>query len=530
MRKLITVEEAKSILESLRIPTEVREVSLLDSLNKFSAENVFSPMDLPPFNRSTRDGYAVISEDVLLASEESPVRLKVIDSIEAGESKRVKLSKGCCVKVATGAILPENSDAVVMVENAGEEGGIAIVKKAVSPKENIMLRGADIGEGELVLREGERITPEKVCLLSGLGIEKVKIRDVKIGVFSTGNEIVPPGESLDFGKIYDVNGFGIVSFLRNAGFSADFLGILRDDVGEMERNLLEASKEYSVVITSGATSAGERDLLVEAVKRLGEVVFHGVRIKPGKPFLVAKISKAVLFGLPGFPVSALTILHEFVKPVLLRAVGAKEREKKFEGVVAKRIYSEGRRELLPVVLAGGRIFPIEKGSGAITSLTNASGYLEIKENEEVIERGEKRVVKVFSETYDVVVAGLDVLKLLNGAYFLTSNIDLAKAEYALGNVDLAVVPGEETTVKFLFVGREGRTGCVEGYGIRAEITFRDHFQLFYSLKKGKIDGGFFAKPFTRFFNLKGEISEEVKVDVLTRREDLKERVSKLLSL
>lgn len=284
MKRLIEVEEAKKLLAAINISAEKREVFVLDAVNKFSAENVFAPVDLPPFDRSTRDGYAVLSEDVVSASETNPVKLKIVGTIEAGEFKSVRISSGECVKIATGAVIPEKSDAVVMVENCEEHGGYVFVKKAVAPRENVMLKGSDVAEGELVVREGERLTPEKIGLLSGLGLRKVKIYDLRIAVFSTGNEIALPGERLDRGKIYDVNGFAIVSSLRNLGFSAEFLGILKDDVKEMRRRLLEASKKYGVVVTSGATSAGEKDLLIEAVKEIGEIVFHGVRIKPGKPF------------------------------------------------------------------------------------------------------------------------------------------------------------------------------------------------------------------------------------------------------
>ena len=530
MKRLIEVEEAKKLLETIKLPVEKREVFVLDAVNKFSAEDVFAPIDLPPFNRSTRDGYAVLSEDVVNASETSPVKLKIVESIEAGEFKRVRISSGECAKIATGAIIPENGDAVVMVENCEEKEGYVFVKKAVAPKENVMLKGSDVAEGELVVREGEKLTPEKIGLLSGLGLRKIKIYDLKVAVFSTGNEIILPGEKLEHGKIFDVNGFAIVTSLRNLGFSAEFLGILKDDVEEMKKKLAEASKEYDVVITSGATSAGERDLLVEAVKDVGEIVFHGVRIKPGKPFLVAKISDSILFGLPGFPVSALTILHEFVKPVLLKSVKARVENQIVEGVVAKRIYSEGRRELLPVVVAGKRIFPLEKGSGAITSLTNASGYLEIAENEEVIERGEKRKVRIFSKTYDFVVAGVDLLKLLDlNSFYLTSDQKLAKVEFALGNIDAVVTLGEKYEVDVIFAGKDGKIGSVEGYELKSEIEFRDHFQMYHALRRGKIDGALFLKPFAEKLGVRGEKVSSVRLDVISRDKKLEEEILRLLS-
>jgi len=529
VRKLISVDEAKGILDAIEVNASKKVVPLFEAFGKYAAEDVFAPMDLPPFSRSTRDGYAVISEDVTLASEKSPVKLKIVGKIEAGENKRISLNKGECVKVSTGAIVPSNCDAVVMVENTEESGEFVFVKKAVAPKENVMAKGSDVSEGDLIVKKGERITPEKIALLSGLGFSEVAIVDVKTAVFSTGNEIVLPGQKLEFGKIYDVNGAVLTAHLRNYGFSAEFLGILKDDVEVMSESILKAAEKYSVIITSGATSAGEKDLLVEAVKEVGEILFHGVSVKPGKPFLVAKINDATLFGLPGFPASALTIFHEFVLPVLVKSVGGKLERRTVDGVVAKRIYSEGRRELLPVVVAGGRIFPIEKGSGAVTSMANASGYMEIHDNEEIIERGEKRRVYVFSKTHDYAFAGLDILKLLPlDHYFLTENVSLAVAEFSAGNVDAALTPGDEYDVNVVFSGESGKVCAVSGYGVEADLYVKDHYQLIYLLKSGKVTGAYFVEPFARRFKVSGELVGKVSVSLLTKDETIRAEFEKLL--
>lgn len=198
--------------------------------------------------------------------------------------------------------------------------------------------------------------------------------------------------------------------------------------------------------------------------------------------------------------------------------------------MAKRIYSEGRRELLPVVVAGGRIFPLEKGSGAITSLTNASGYLEIAENEEVIERGEKREVKVFSKTYDFVVAGVDLLKLLDlNAFYFTSDQKLAKVEFALGNVDAVLTLGENYEVDVIFAGKDGKIGSVKGYELKAEVEFKDHFQLYHALKNGKIDGALLLKPFAEKLGVEGEKVGSVRLDVISRNDELEKEILRLLS-
>ncbi|AIY91031.1 molybdenum cofactor synthesis domain-containing protein [Geoglobus acetivorans] len=512
MRRLIEAEEAKRILSQVRIGYDVEELSILDAVGKVAAENVFSPINLPPFSRSLRDGYAVMSEDVFNATELNPVKLEVVGRINAGEDKRLRIEHGKAVEVATGAVMPENADSVVMVENTFQEGNTVFVKKAVSPKENVMLEGADIQQGELLLREGEVIDGIRAGLLAGVGIGTVRVKSMRIGIISTGDELVEPGKPLSPGKIYDVNSYTLYSEVRNLGAEPVLFGIVGDSMDELESSLTAAAEKCHAIVTSGSTSAGKGDLLYRIAESRGEMVFHGVRVKPGKPFFYAEFEGRPLFGLPGFPTSCLTIFREFVSDVIARNLGYQLKPKTLRGFVARRIYSEGRRELLPVFVAGNRIFPVEKGSGAITSLSEATAYLEIEEGEEIIEKGSEREVKIFGEVYDYVFGGLDVMDLIEvegrvkRAYVKP---ELAALEFARKNFDAVFLRGDSFSVEYGFAGRDGKVGAVSGYGMEADFMARNHVQLINLLKAGAVDGAYLLKPFADKHGIEIEIVGEV---------------------
>ncbi|AKG91485.1 molybdenum cofactor synthesis domain [Geoglobus ahangari] len=514
MRRLIEAETAKEILSQVRIGYSVKEVAITEALGRVSAEDVFSPINIPPFRRSTRDGFAVISEDVSLASESSPVKLEVVGKVDAGEGTSLKIGRGQAVEISTGAVMPENADAVVMVENARVEGNVVWVKKGVSPKENVMSAGSDVQEGEVLVRAGEVIDTLKLGLLAGAGYGRVKVREMRVGIISTGNELTMPGEELEAGKIYDVNTYTIYAELKKLGATPVIYGIARDDREEMEDILEKALSECDAVITSGSTSAGKGDILYRIVEEKGEMVFHGVRVKPGKPFFFARVDEKPVFGLPGFPTSCLTIFLEFVAPAVARSLGYRIRRRVVRGRLAKRIYSEGRRELMPVFVVGNRIYPVEKGSGAITSLSEASGYMEIEEGEEIIERGSEREVRLFGKVYDYAFAGIDVFDLLEldaevkGMYM---SPELALLEFSRQSVDGVFYPDGEFEFGLVFAGKKGKTGAVSGYGVSADFLAKNHAQLVNLFRLGRLDGIYLLRPFAERFGIDGEEVGEVGI-------------------
>ena len=514
MRRLIEAEQAKQILSGVSVDYDIQSVPLHLAVGRVVAEDICSPINIPPFRRSTRDGFAVLSDDVSHADERNPVLLRVAGKIEAGNHLSIRVEAGEAVEIATGAVMPENADAVVMVEDTAVKNDTVYIKKPVRPNENVMKEGSDVMAGEILARSGEILDTLKIGLIAGAGIDQVKIREMRIGIISTGNELLMPGEQIEPGKIYDVNSYMLYSELKKLGATPVFYGIAGDSEEEMVEKLETALRECHGIVTSGSTSAGKGDILYRIVEAHGEMIFHGVRVKPGKPFFFAIMDGKPVFGLPGFPTSCLTIFMEFVADVVARNLGYSPEKTVIKGKVARRIYSEGRRELMPVIIVRNRIFPVEKGSGAITSLSEASGYMEIEEGEEVIERGSERDVAVFGEVYDVAVGGLDISELVkwNGKVKrLTEDPELAKLEFSRRNLDAVFYPDDVYSIPYGFFGKKGRTGSVKGYGIDADVYGNSHDHLLNMIRLGIVDGGYFLEPFARKLGIKINILGEVKI-------------------
>jgi putative molybdopterin biosynthesis protein len=292
-----------------------------------------------------------------------------------------------------------------MIEQTDTSGDMANVRKPVSPGENVMHTGADVMMGELVLREGTRLTSREISVLAAVGLSVVDVyRKPQVGIISTGNEIAPPGAKLKPGQIYDVNAYAVGAGVEENGGIPVYLGIVRDRPQDFSDALLEASKKVDVVLTSGSTSAGASDMMFGTVAGMGKVLVHGIKIKPGKPTIIGEANGRPFIGLPGYPSSALTIFNEVAAPLIRHMAGIRGAEQyRVQARMAVRTQSEGGREVLqPVGLirtaeGGLAAYPIEKGSGAVTSLLDADGYVEIGEHTHVLEEGEPVEVTLFSE-------------------------------------------------------------------------------------------------------------------------------------
>jgi putative molybdopterin biosynthesis protein len=408
-RELVSVEEAKRNLYMHFKPKSVgTEIApLTNAYKRVLAEDVQAQIDVPPFDRATMDGFAVHAEDTFGAEEEKPVTLEIVGKVGAGERPEIDVEKGQAVEISTGAPIPKGANAVVMVEHTHQSGKTLNIYKPVSPGENIMASGSDIMAGELILRKGTVLTPREIGVLASMGITEVKVfKRPKVAIVSTGNEIVQPGKPLEYGKIYDINAYSIYASVIENGCEPIFLGIVKDDVEAIRLRLEEGLRKADIVIASGGTSAGVGDLLYQIVNSLGKpgILVHGVSIRPGKPLIIAVVDGKPLFGLPGYPTSALMTFHIFVMPVLREMAGLKPQ---LESVVinaktAEKIYlQEGRREYLPVNVIMGdtgefTVYPILSGSGAITTLAEADGFIEVPENRTFLEENETVPVKLFS--------------------------------------------------------------------------------------------------------------------------------------
>lgn len=395
--RVVSLEEAKKVIENLNLKPKVEEVPLEEALGRVLAEDVVSPIDVPPFDRATVDGYAVRAEDTFMASEASPVRLRVVGEVHAGDSPRIALEGGTTVYISTGAPLPEGADAVIQFEDVEREGDEVVIYKPAYPGLGVMKRGADISAGKLLLAKGTRIGFKETALLSAIGLSGVKVyRRPRVAVISTGNEISLPGEPLEPGKIYDINGRAVADAIRELGGEACFLGVSGDDAKNLARLILQGVADCDMVILSGGASGGMRDLTSSTIEKLGKVYVHGIAIQPGKPTIIGEVDGKPVFGLPGYPTSCLTNFTLLVAPLLRKLIGRESEVRKVKKRLAHKVFSvKGRRQFLPVRIEGDKAVPILKGSGAVTSFIDADGFIEVPENVEILEAGEEVEVTLF---------------------------------------------------------------------------------------------------------------------------------------
>ena len=410
-RDLAPPEDAHAAIASLDLSPATETVSLADANGRVLAERVDAALDVPGFDRASMDGYAVRARDTFGADEADPVVLDRVGVVHAGEEPDVTVESGTCAEISTGAVMPDGADAVVMVERTDEvEEGIA-VRTSLAPGDHVMLAGADIAAGARALGPGTELTPREIGLLSALGVSEVPVRGKpRVGIVSTGDELVRPGEDLhsERGQIYDVNSYTVAAGVTEAGGEPVLYPHAGDDYDEMERLLVQASEECDLVLSSGSTSASAVDVIYRVIEERGDLLLHGVAVKPGKPMLVGRLdgesgSRSAYVGLPGYPVSALTIFRTFVAPAIREAAGQPEpATATVTGQMAVRErYGEGRLRLMPVGLVESEagetlVYPVDKGSGATTSLVEADGVVAVHPDTEYLAAGEDVEVQLFS--------------------------------------------------------------------------------------------------------------------------------------
>ncbi len=401
---LMDPDEVKEIIDSFKIHERVEKINLSGVYRRVLAEDIYASIDLPPFNRAAMDGYAVRAHDTFGASEDNPITLNLIEKIQAGDVPLKTVVKGTCSEVGTGAPMPEGSDAVIMVEFTDIIGEDIKVYQAVSPGTNIAAKGSDMENGKLLLKKGTVLTPDKIGVLSAIGMSRVPVfRQPTVAVISTGNELINPDQDLQYGQLYDINSQSILNSVKSCGCKPLASSIVKDDYNSIKDKINEM-KHVDVIITSGGTSAGAGDVLRQVIDDLGDVLVHGISVKPGKPTLIGKLPQEnvniILFGLPGYPVAALMVFQGFVAPFLKRISGIQEDEKKKEVFILKlsrRYHSaRGRSHLVLVKIDGDIAHPILKDSGAITALAEADGYFEVPKNVEIIEKDEEIKVMLLS--------------------------------------------------------------------------------------------------------------------------------------
>ena len=419
--KILSREEALARFEAAlfprAIPSERRKLAA--ALGASLAEDITAPIDVPPFDRSNVDGFALRSADLATAGEGAPVRLGLNgETIHCGTVPALQVAAGTATPIATGGPLPRGADAVVMVEHTQPAGSGAIdVRRAASPGQFISYAGSDIARGEALLRAGTIIGSREVGMLAACGLAEVSVvRKPRVAVISTGDELVQPGEVLAPAAIYDTNGAIVTAAIDENGGEAVFLGAIPDDEAQLEAAMRRALADADMLVLSGGTSKGAGDLSHRIIGRLGQpgIIAHGIALKPGKPLCLAVCDGKPVVILPGFPTSAMFTFHDMIVPVLRKMAGLPPRsDAKVNATVPVRIASElGRTEFVMVSLVEGKdgliAYPSGKGSGAITSFAQADGFLRIDALADQMPAGTEAEVTLFTphvRVPDLVIVG-----------------------------------------------------------------------------------------------------------------------------
>ncbi len=415
---VVSREDALRILDEHFVLPEpaAEEVSISAALGRVLASDIASPSDLPEFNRSTMDGYAVRSADTFGAAESRPAFLKVVGDILMGTMPERGIAKGEAMKIATGGALPAGADAIVMFEQTQpvDEASIEVVK-AVAPLENMVQAGDDIRRGEVILSRGHRMRPQDMSALAAVGITRIKVFErPRVAIISTGNEIVPADNVPAPGQIRDSNSYNLEGLITQAGGVPVKKGIIPDDFARLRETLEAAIKDCALILMTGGSSVGTADLTAKVINAAGQpgVLIHGVSIKPGKPLVVGLVGassrQVPVFGLPGHPAAVSICFELFAKPELVRLTG-EALDPALEGVSSYRVVqarlarsipsSPGREDHVRVMLEkrtdGLWARPIFGASGLISTLVKAVGTVVVPVNKIGIEVGEDVEVRLF---------------------------------------------------------------------------------------------------------------------------------------
>jgi molybdopterin molybdotransferase len=392
---LLPFEDAlRTILEHITPIDQTEKVALDDAAGRVVAEDISALHDIPPFDRSGVDGFAVVASDTEGASNEKPVPLELVDTVYAGSASGAVVIPSRCVKIATGARVPPGADAVVMAEDTRTEGRRVSVMKQLKPGENLGRIGDDIKKGEPLVKAGALLHPSRIGVLASQGISSVTVYSrPKVAILPTGEEIVEPGRELSGSQIYDINSHTLSAMVSSNGGEPVLLPITGDNLEKLKERL-EHALRGDMVLTSGGSSVGDKDLLMDILEARGRVFFHGVRIKPGKPTTFSEMGGRPVLGMPGNPTTCLMAAYLFMAPALRKLARLPQQPSRVvKAALAKKVTGAyGRTQFLTVRIEGGLAYPVFKESSAITSMSRAEGYVVVPENTEINEGSPVEVV------------------------------------------------------------------------------------------------------------------------------------------
>jgi len=399
IRETLPLDEAMALVREAATPIRRTErVPLREAAGRVLANTATAALDVPPFDRAAMDGYAVIAEDTFGAGRYDAKVLRCVEKVYTGQLPTRSLRRGECIEIATGAPMPQGADAVVMVEESERTGGDDVrIFTPVYPRQHVGRRAADISAGQPLLAAGELLNASRVGALAAVGVFEVDVfARPRVAVLSTGNEIVEPGQPLGPGQIYDINHFTLTAIINGHGGTAVPYPPAPDSLPELVQAIRTAA-DADIVVFSGGSSVGERDLVMDALLQIGEVTFHGIAVKPGKPTVFGNIDGTPVFGMPGYPTSCLSNAYMLLVPLLrLMARLPEYRPQTVTLPLSRRVVSTtGRHQFYTVRVADGTAVPAFKASGDITSMSLADGYIEIPAQTDIVEAGEMVEVKLF---------------------------------------------------------------------------------------------------------------------------------------
>ncbi|MHA1885684.1 MAG: molybdopterin molybdotransferase MoeA [Promethearchaeota archaeon] len=403
--KLTSLENALEKTFSLVVLNPIEEIEIGNAFNRILAIDIITEFDLPPFDRSAMDGYALKAEDSFGASPKNPKKIKLSGKIEIGETSTLILNKGQGIRISTGAPIPEGADCVIKIEDTEIQNEIIQLYTSIPPEKNISRRGEDIKKGTIVLKKGIDLKAEHIALLTSLGFSKVKVRvKPRISIFSSGDELLEPGGSLQPGKIYNSNTPMISTLVKQYGGNVVRGETIKDHKSTIKKRLIEAADDSQIIIFTGGTSVGSKDYLPEIINESGVTLVHGVAHRPGAPVLIGSLGDTLVFCLPGTPVAAYVSFLKIAGLALRRMLGCQILDPRIEimAVIDKDVPVSGLGYLhyLRVHLERTKdkiiAVPVKlKGSGIISSLTSSDGIIEIPPHQEGLKKGENVIVKIF---------------------------------------------------------------------------------------------------------------------------------------
>ncbi len=398
MLERIAIEEAKQILLKQNLNIKLIDIPISEGLGYILAEDIISDINMPPFDRSPLDGYAVRSVDIVNASKENPIRLEVIDSIAAGYVSDKKVGKGQAIRIMTGAKIPQGADVIIMYEITDFTDEEVKIYNSFVANSNIVKAGEDIEFGDIILKKGKTLGVADIGILATLGKKNVKVyKKPRVGILATGDELVNIEEEIKNGKIRNSNSYTIAAAVEKLGGQAIMLGISRDDIDFIKEKLKDSIEDVDMIITTGGVSVGDADLVKEAFQELGgDILFWRVNMKPGTPIAVAKYKDKLLFGLSGNPAAAYMTFELFVRPIIKRLRGNKDYSLKKLSSILKNDFTKVSKQNRYVrgrtYYEDGQVFtelPSKHSSGVLSSLSNTNSLFFVKAGKGPYRSGDK---------------------------------------------------------------------------------------------------------------------------------------------